>query len=89
MELSPRIVAAEPLPDMELRLRFADGSEGLVRLGDRLRPLRGVMLPLGDPLFFAQVSVDQEAGTVTWPNGVDLDPEVLYALAHGRNLTDR
>ncbi|MEZ4377967.1 MAG: DUF2442 domain-containing protein [Gemmatimonadales bacterium] len=89
MELSPRVVAVEPLPDMELRLRFADGSEGLVRLAERLRPLRGMTLPLGDPDFFRQVTIDHEAGTVTWPNGVDLDPDVLYALAHGRNLTDR
>jgi len=28
-----------------------------------------------DPLVFRQVNV--EAGTVTWPNGADLDPDVL------------
>ena len=28
-----------------------------------------------DPLVFQQVKV--EAGTVTWPNGADLDPDVL------------
>jgi hypothetical protein len=26
--------------------------------------------------------VDTEAGTVAWPNGVDLDPDVLFEKAH-------
>jgi Protein of unknown function (DUF2442) len=28
--------------------------------------------------FFAQVRVDDELGTVVWPNGADLDPLVLH-----------
>jgi hypothetical protein len=38
---------------------------------------------LSDPAFFQQVSVDEEAGTVQWPNGVDLCPDVLYSRATG------
>ena len=34
--------------------------------------------PLDDPAYFAQVRVDPEARTVTWPNGLDLAPEVLH-----------
>ena len=83
LELYPRITDAEPLPNMRLRLTFADGTTGVVDIGERLRPLRNLSLPLGDPAFFAQVRVDHEAGTVTWPNGFDLDPDVLYARAHG------
>jgi hypothetical protein len=41
---------------------------------------------LNDPAFFAQVTVDPEAGTVTWPGGVDLAPEPLYEQAHARSL---
>jgi hypothetical protein len=43
----------------------------------------GVMAPLADPEFFRQVSVDEEAGTIHWPNGVDLCPDVLYSRATG------
>jgi len=34
--------------------------------------------PLDDPTYFAQVRIDPEAGTVVWPNGLDLAPEVLH-----------
>lgn len=36
-----------------------------------------VFAPL-DPAYFAQVRVNPESRTVTWPNGVDLDPAVLH-----------
>jgi hypothetical protein len=35
-------------------------------------------MPLKDPAYFSQVKVDPELGTVSWPNGADLDPDVLY-----------
>ncbi len=44
---------------------------------------RGIFAALQDPDFFAQVRVDAEAGTIVWPNGADLDPDVLYEAAHG------
>jgi hypothetical protein len=41
------------------------------------------MEPLTDRVFFQQVSVDNEAGTIQWPNGVDLCPDALYSRATG------
>jgi len=32
--------------------------------------------------FFNRVAVDREAGTIVWPNGLDLDPDMLYEAAH-------
>ncbi len=34
-----------------------------------------------DPALFAQVSVDDEEGTIVWPNGADVAPEMLYREA--------
>ena len=31
-----------------------------------------------DDELFAQVRVDPEIGTIVWPNGADLDPDVLH-----------
>jgi len=45
-----------------------------------------VLAALRDPALFARVEVDAEAGTIVWPNGADLDPDVLYAAARGAAL---
>ena len=40
-----------------------------------------VFEPLRDQALFAQVAVEPELETVTWPNGADLAPEFLYFKA--------
>jgi hypothetical protein len=71
-----RITSVEVLDHYLLRLSFSDGSSRDVNLTGELRG--PVFEPLADPDFFAQVRVDDELGTVVWPNGVDLDPLVLH-----------
>ncbi len=44
---------------------------------ERAEPLVSI-----DPLpYFAKVAVDAELGTVVWPNGADLAPDVLHEEA--------
>jgi hypothetical protein len=72
----PRITSVEPLEGFRLRLAFTDGLVCEVDLSD---DLWGQMAePLRDPDYFRQVRVDTELGTVVWPNGYDLDPDVLH-----------
>jgi hypothetical protein len=72
----PRIVDVEYLGGLRLRLIFSDN---LVRELDFTPVLHdGVLASLRDPAVFSQVRVDSVAGTVTWPTGVDLDPDVLH-----------
>ncbi|MGH7155145.1 MAG: DUF2442 domain-containing protein [Acetobacteraceae bacterium] len=59
-----------------LFLRFADGAEGILDLAGRLR-FDGVFAPLRDPAGFAGVLLNAELGTVAWPGGADLCPDVL------------
>jgi hypothetical protein len=42
-----------------------------------------VFSPLQDLRELARLRVEPELGTVCWPNGADLDPDVLYAVISG------
>ncbi len=77
------IVAVQPLEDYRLRLRFADGQEGVVDIAQHVA-FTGVFEPLGDLAYFRQVRVNPDIGTICWPNEADLAPEVLYAIVIGR-----
>lgn len=72
----------EVLTPYRLRLTFDDGSEGEVDVA-AVVPFEGVFAPLRDPAIFRAVRVDPELGTIVWPNGEDLDPEILHARALG------
>jgi len=76
MSTFARIVAVEHLGDYRLLLTFSDG---LVRELDFDGIVKGgVFEKLNDAVFFGKVTVDQVAGTIVWPNGADLDPDVLH-----------
>ncbi len=76
------IVEVKPLGGHRLYLRFEDGVEGQLDFAERLR-FDGVFALLRDPAVFAQVRIHPELGTVVWPTGADLDPDVLYAELSG------
>ena len=65
-----------------LRLRFADGTMGEIDVSKSV-DFRGVFSALRDESEFAKVRINEELGTVTWPCGADLDPDVLYASVKG------
>ena len=82
MSVPYEITAVEHLGGHRLRLTFADGFVGDVNLADRFTAPNGPMFePLEDVAYFARVSVDPEVGTVVWPNGADLAPDVLHEQA--------
>ena len=76
------VVAARALEGHRLEVVFEDGVTGTVNLSDIVR-FEGVFAPLRDPVEFARVTVHPELGTVCWPGGADLDPDVLYARITG------
>ena len=75
----PVVIGAAAVGDRVLRLVFSNGTVGDVDFSSGRWP--GVLEPLNDPAYFAQVAVDPEAGTVVWPSGMDLAPEPLYEQA--------
>ncbi len=80
------VVNATPLTKRRLALRFADGLEATIELDDIVKSYTGVFEPLLDEDFFRQVQVSNDLGTIVWPNGADLCPDVLYSHASGRPI---
>ena len=79
-----RVSEVEPLGGFVLRLTFDDGTLREVDLeaelwGPVFEPLRD------DPHLFGRVRVDAELGTIVWPNGDDMDPDVLHGHAPARS----
>src|SRR5262245_59027193 len=73
----PHVVGVAVLRAHVMRLLFDDG---LVRDVQYVpgETTGSMVAPLDDPDYFAEVRIDEEAGTVVWPNGLDLAPEVLH-----------
>ena len=84
MTYLPAVVGVAVIGPYRLRLLFDDGTAGDVDFTGR--EWTGVMEPLRDPDYFAQVRVDPDAATLVWPNGVDMAPEPLYEEARRHPL---
>ena len=70
-----RVEKVEPLEKFRGRITFTDGS---VRDIDLTKYLRGPIFQAvrDDPGFFKTMRVG--GGTISWPNGADIDPDVLF-----------
>jgi hypothetical protein len=71
-----RVTSVDVLGHYRLALGFCDGSKRDV---DLTRELHGpVFGPLADPGYFAQAQVDDQLGSVVWPNGPTSIPLVWH-----------
>ena len=73
------VVEVRVLRPFVIEVVFGDGFKRDVDLTDAMHG--PVFEPLRDPDFFAKAYVDEDLGTVAWPNGADIAPEFLR---HGR-----
>src|SRR3954447_6368634 len=83
------VTSVEAIAPYRLYLVFNDGTHREVDLSDQLKG--PVFEPLHDFDYFRQVRVDERFGTVVWPNGLDLDPDVLHGserAASGRRFDE-
>jgi N-acetylglutamate synthase-like GNAT family acetyltransferase len=70
------VVGAKYIRDYVIEFTFADGLQRAVDLEPFLDgPL---FAPLRSPRKFRAFKVDDDAGTIVWPNGADIAPETLY-----------
>ena len=80
------VISAELLDGYRIRFRFDDQVEGILDLAEILT-FRGVFAPLRDIDYFRKLRVDKELGTVVWPHGADIDPDVLHSRLTGQPIT--
>lgn len=80
------VIDVVPLAGRKLDLTFADGLHAVLDMDQVITSYTGVFAGLKDENFFRQVKVDAELGTVVWPNGADICPDVLYSFASGRAI---
>ena len=71
-----RVTECKASRDYRLWLRFEDGLEGSVFLGNLLEV--GAFAVWRDVDRFCRVVLDREAATVVWDGGIQLDPDILY-----------
>lgn len=76
----PNVTFVRHVGARRLRVRFDDGIEGEVELGEIVE-LDGDFAPLRDPAYVAKVELRRELGTIAWPDDAELDPVVLYQAA--------
>jgi len=71
-----RVTECKASPDYKLWLKFEDGLEGSVYLGNLLD--LGAFCAWRNVDQFCRVVVDREAATVVWDGGIQFDPDILY-----------
>ena len=80
------VTEVRPLEDRNLDLTFADGLHAVVAMDRVIERYSGIFAALMDDSFFRQVRVDRKLGTIVWPNGADVCPDVLYSFASGKPI---
>lgn len=80
-----KITEVKALKNFRIWVKFADGAEGTADLSELKG--KGVFSSWDDIDVFNSVFVNKESNTVSWPGGIDLCPDVLYAEIIGKDIT--
>ena len=76
-------VWVKPLDDYKIRVRYADGVEGIVNLS-HLRG-KGIFKAWEDYNFFKAVGIAPESGAISWGKDIDICPDAVYFEITGIN----
>jgi hypothetical protein len=75
-----------PIENRTFQLTFADGLQAVINMDEIIQSYTGVFTKLQEDDYFRQVRVSSDLGTIVWPNGADVCPDVLYSFASGRPI---
>ena len=71
-----KVTELSVLPHYRLRLKFSDGTTGILDCSGIVGRSGQMVQPLRDEKFFARVFI--EFGAPTWPNGYDMAPWAIH-----------
>jgi hypothetical protein len=80
MSYLPQVIGARHIREFIVSTRFDDGTEKYIDISQWFKG--PVFEPLKNPKLFKKFFI--EAGTLAWPNGVDIAPEALYAAGDAK-----
>jgi len=78
-----RPVKVEPLSGCRLRVRYADGVEGIIDFSNQVG--YGVFAPLRDEALFRNVQIG-DRGQIAWSDDLDICPDSAYLEITGRMM---
>ena len=76
-----RPVKVEPLKGYRLRVRYADGVEGIIDLSKQVG--HGVFAPLSNDALFRNVQIG-DRGQIAWSDDLDICPDSVYLEITGK-----
>lgn len=79
------VISAKYKGGYNIEIEFDDGKRGTVDFSTYLNR-GGVFKRFKDISFFKAFSLNEELGTLTWGDEIDIAPETLYAKATGQGL---
>ncbi len=80
------VIDVSPMENRTLQLTFADGLQAVINIDEIVKSYTSIFTQLQEDAYFRQVRVSSDLGTIVWPNGADVCPDVLYSFASGRPI---
>ena len=71
----------------QLGLTFSDGSSGIWSAAEIIGRATELTMPMADPIYFARAFI--EAGSLAWPNGLELSAYSLHRKLDEAGLLHR
>ena len=85
MHYLPQVIRVKHVRGFVVATRFDDGTEKQVDISQWFKG--PVLKALRESKFFKKFFI--EAGTLAWPNGVDIAPEALYEAEDVRSVSEK
>lgn len=76
------VISAKYKGDYRIEIAFDDGNKGIIDFSTYLKK-GGIFSRFNDLEFFKAFSVNEDLGTLTWGDEIDIAPETLYPNATG------